>query len=136
MQTAILLLDFDLTIADTDYPAIHGLRHQAKHYINKLFSENFYIIVNTCRSGQFEDEARQYLIEQGVKFHLLNENHPGLIEAFGGDSRKLSGDINVDDTNLDSLVTPSNLNWVEIYNNIHRVVNQPNFKTRLHYIKS
>jgi hypothetical protein len=135
-QKAILLLDFDLTIAETDYPAIHGLKYQAKDFINKLYSEGFYIIVNTCRSGKFEDEAKQYLIDQGVNFHLINQNHPGLIEAFGGDSRKLSGDINVDDTNIDSLVNPTNLNWVEVYNNIHRVINLPNFKSRLHYVKN
>ena len=39
-----IAIDFDDTIADTTFPQINGLKHQADIYINKLYSEGFNII--------------------------------------------------------------------------------------------
>lgn len=103
----ILLCDFDETICHVPhFPRIDGIRKGAKKYINKLYDEGHYIIINTCRTDKYETEcydatnAISYLFDAGIKYHQFNDNHPKLIEYFGNNCRKLSGDIHIDDKNL------------------------------------
>lgn len=125
---ALLAIDFDKTIADSDYPHIHNLRPNAKEVLNRLHEEGFYIIINTCRSDGYEEEVRQYLNSQEVKYHHVNTNHPGLCEYYKADSRKISADIYIDDKSLETLLDPETcLNWINIYNNIQKVISMPTF---------
>lgn len=105
----IIVLDFDKTIANTDYPIIHGLFANAKQAINKWYSQGAYIIINTCRSSKSELEAEMYLLKEGINFHKINNQHPNNLHQYGSDiqidnkldSRKIFGHINFDDTNAD-----------------------------------
>ena len=83
-------IDCDGTIWENDYPKIGKLKPDVKYYINKLYNEGFIILINTCRSGRFADDARDFLITNGIKYHYFNENALELIKKYGSDCRKLS----------------------------------------------
>lgn len=113
----ILAIDFDNTIVDVrEFPHIHGFRKGAKQYINKLYEEGYYVIIWTCRTDNAtctdNSDAVRFLKENGVKFHLVNDNHYALQNHFGNNCRKISADIYVDDKGL----WPFNiLNWFWLY---------------------
>lgn len=144
---AILLIDFDDTVVDSKYPRIIGLKPKVKEIINKLYLEGFYIIINTCRTGDQELKVIQYLRDVGILFHRINTNHPGLISYFKEDSRKLSGDIHIDDKNIECLhrsTTYCDLNmkssykasyWENQYKMIHEIINSKNFKSILNLVQ-
>lgn len=105
MKLPILLcVDFDLTIADTKYPTINGLRKGAKKYINKLVEHGFHVTVWTCRTDEGTNQdltaAVKFLANEGVHFHGVNQNYPPLIKCFKNDCRKISADWYIDDKGL------------------------------------
>ena len=99
----IISIDYDDTIVYADYPNIGLIKPYAREVINQLYHEGHTIIINTCRSGEHEAAAAQYLIEKGVKFHYINENHPDCIALHDNDSRKIFADIYIDDKQLGGL---------------------------------
>ena len=115
----IISCDFDQTIAKVPhFPRIDGLRKGAKKYINKLYDEGHYIIINTCRTDNYENECYDatnavcYLLDCGIRYHHMNNNHPQLMEYFQSNSRKISCDIGIDDRNLSLFGLPP---WWLIY---------------------
>lgn len=113
----ILAIDFDQTIAKVpNFPRIDGLRKGAKKYINKLYNEGYYIIINTCRTDTDscldETYAKIFLHEQGIKWYRFNANHKGLMNYFNSDSRKISADLYIDDKGLWLFGIP---NWFWLY---------------------
>lgn len=109
-QKLTLAVDFDGTIVHEEYPNIGTLRDGAKDVINQLYDDGHYIIINTCRADQTELEAAHFLYEQGIHFHSINQNQPGRILKYGGDCRKISADLYIDDRSINGL--PS---WDDIY---------------------
>jgi len=105
-----LAIDFDNTIVEEKYPDIGNLLPNAKKYINKLYEQGYFIIINTCRANEQEAEAEDFLYRKGIHFHKLNENQPGRILQYGTDCRKISADIYIDDKNLGGLP-----DWKTIY---------------------
>ena len=118
MRRLTLAIDFDNTIAENDYPQIGPLIKNAKKYVNKLYDDGHFIIINTCRAGREEKEAAHFLYMNGVRFNLINQNNPHKILMFGEDCRKISADIYVDDKNLGGLPP-----WKEIYERINAFAN-------------
>lgn len=107
---AIISIDYDDTIVHADYPNIGTIKPHAREVINNLYNEGHFIIIWTCRSGEHESAAAQYLIEMGVKFHHINENHPENIVQYDSDSRKIFADIYIDDKQLGGLPE----SWIDI----------------------
>lgn len=113
----IIAIDFDSTIVNIDkFPHIHSLRKGAKTYINKLYNAGYYIIIWTCRTDAATcydmSDAVKYLNDNGIKFHLINDNHYALKNHFRNNSRKVSADIYVDDKGLWPFGIP---NWYILY---------------------
>lgn len=115
----ILSIDFDQTIAKVPhFPKIDGLRKGVKKYINKLYDEGHYIIINTCRTDSYNfeifhaTEAITFLDECGIKYHQFNNNHPELIKYFKVDCLKTSADIYIDDKGMWLFGIP---NWFWLY---------------------
>lgn len=140
MHKAIIAVDFDDTIAHSKYPEILGLKKDAKQYINKLFDEGYYIIVNTCRSGKEQERVVKFLFDNGVKYHQINENHPKLIKIFKEDSRKISCDFYLDDKNIEMALirihsTKDECPWRGYYKSITSVVSHKNFTSILNFKK-
>lgn len=131
-KQTILAIDFDHTIANIiNFPHIDGLRSNAKFYINKLYDEGFYHIINTCRDCENEKQAIEFLKSEGVKFHLVNDNHPDLINFYGTNCRKICADFYIDDKNIDTLLNPDSHNWANIYQNIHKIVGADSYRSHL-----
>lgn len=105
-----IALDFDGTIVDSDYPTIVRLKDNAKDVITRLHQEGHRILINTCRGGIEQEEAKQFLLANDVPFDTINENHPELIRKYGNDSRKLGADIYVDDKGLFC----ESIDWLDI----------------------
>jgi hypothetical protein len=128
---AVLSIDFDKTIVDSDFPTIHALRENARDMINLLYDEDFYIIINTCRSGPHEKDCKDFLDDHDIKYHQINQNCPLLCDFYDCDSRKISADIYIDDKDINAILNPKYLDWIYLYNSIQRIVYGSNFKSSL-----
>lgn len=111
----ILAVDFDLTICMSDYPKLGLERKDAGLYLNKLVSEGYGIVINTCREGLPLAEAIKWLHKNNIPYHYINCNFPHLITFFGADCRKISAQMYIDDKGVDELPE-----WNEIYNKINK----------------
>lgn len=103
MAGKIISIDYDDTIVYADYPNIGAIKPHAREVINNLYNQGHTIIIWTCRSGEHETMAADYLRSLGVKFHHINENHPDNIAQYDSDSRKIFADIYIDDKQLGGL---------------------------------
>lgn len=119
-QTVRIAVDFDGTVAELAYPEIGEPRKDAKYFINKLYDEGYTIMLNTCRTGDHEILVKDWMKEQGIKYHTINTNLKEDIEFYGCDSRKISADVYIDDKCVAGL--PS---WEEIYDIITNKFNPP-----------
>jgi hypothetical protein len=107
---ATISIDYDDTIVYQDFPNTGTIKPNAKEVINRLYDEGHHILIWTCRAFERVQTAKDYLIECGVRFHLINENLPSNIEQYGGDTRKMSADIYIDDRQLGGIPD----DWLEI----------------------
>jgi hypothetical protein len=96
----ILAIDFDGTICRGKFPNIDGLQPYAKEVINRLYKSGHYIIINTCRSGDQLTEAVNWMLQQGIPFNRVNDNHPDQSALYNNNSRKVNADVYIDDRNL------------------------------------
>lgn len=94
-----IVIDFDGTIVTNKYPEIGDVKRWAPEVINGWYDEGHYILINTCRADEDIPKVETALERAGISYHEINNNHPARIKAFGGDCRKLSGDIYIDDLN-------------------------------------
>lgn len=100
MKKLTICIDVDGTIVVSQYPKIGNLMLHAKETINKWYDEGHTIVIGTCRAGQMAEDAEAFLIRNNIKYHYFNENAKHLIEKYGTDTRKLSGDIYFDDKSM------------------------------------
>lgn len=97
----IISIDFDGTIVREAWPDIGAPLPGAIAAIRKLHASGHTIIINSCRVGAPEDSMRQWLAEHlpGCIDHI-NENDPKRCASFGGDCRKISADVYIDDKSI------------------------------------
>lgn len=95
----IIAIDFDGTISRGKYPAIDGLQPYAAEVINRLYQAGHYLIINTCRSGEQCLEAVNFMLQHGIPFHRVNDNHPEQTALYNN-SRKIYAHLYIDDKNL------------------------------------
>jgi len=94
----IIAVDFDGTIVQDFYPHIGPQRLGAASCLKWLKERGHTIILNTCRTGKYLDIAQWYCTSHfGFKFDQYNENDPERIKLYGGDCRKISADLYLDD---------------------------------------
>ncbi len=98
MKKLVVGIDFDGTIVKSKYPKIGRFKFGAKFVCRWLYRRGHTLILWTCREGPLLDEALWACWRNGINFHCWNENAEERIERYGGDCRKLSCDILVDDT--------------------------------------
>jgi hypothetical protein len=96
----LIIIDFDGTIVHDSWPEIGTIKPNAKAVINRLFDAGHKIVINTCRADGYAAAAYDWLISHGIQFHAFNENLPELVDYYGSDCRKISGDVYIDDKNL------------------------------------
>lgn len=87
--------DFDGTLVENAFPSIGDIIYGRVEYLNKLWEDiSNVIIITTCRSGNFENQARKFLLDNKIPFDFINEN-----PMFETGSRKLFANVYYDDRN-------------------------------------
>lgn len=69
-------------------------------WLNERQAEGHTIILWTCRVGEALDRAVEFCIRNGFAPDYINENAPWIIEAFGGDTRKIFANKYIDDASV------------------------------------
>ena len=95
----IIAVDFDGTLAVTDYPKIIRPIHQTIRFCKVQQMCGATIILNTCREGALLDEAVEWCKQHGLVFDYVNENVPERVAIYG-DCRKIYADKYLDDHNM------------------------------------
>ena len=95
----IVAVDFDGTLAVTDYPEIISPITETINFCKKRKSKGDTLILHTCREGKPLEDAVKWCEKQGVTFDYVNENTKEKIAEYG-DSRKIYADVYVDDHNI------------------------------------
>lgn len=78
MEAPIIAIDFDGTIVEHEFPRIGKLNYKADYIIKKLKSRGCRLILWTCRSGEYLDEAIEFCSKHGIEFDAINDNIPEL----------------------------------------------------------
>ena len=96
----IYAIDFDGTLCINEYPNIGQPIYKTIIFCKERKADGHKLILWTCRSGKYLDEAVAWCKVQGLTFDAVNENLPEMIELFDNDCRKVFADRYIDDKNL------------------------------------
>ena len=119
----VIVIDFDGVCVEEEYPYIGRPLPNAVKVINKLYDQGHTIIIWSCREGESLEEAIEALDLHGFKYHHINQNCPERKKRFGGiDSRKVGGDVYIDDKCLPYLL--KGIDWLEIDKMLTFVLNK------------
>lgn len=99
-EQMIFAVDFDNTLAYTEYPLIIAPIYPMITFVKQARLGGHKIILNTCRQGKSLEEALEWCKSHGLEFDAVNENLKERIDEYGGDCRKISADYYIDDLNL------------------------------------
>lgn len=106
----ILAIDFDGTLHMGHFPEIGIPMPYAIEKMKQLKADGHYIIINTCRSNGDLLEAVNWMLEKGIPFDRVNDNHPDGIVRHNNNSRKVHADVYVDDKQVGGLPM-----WQDVY---------------------
>lgn len=103
----LISIDFDNTIARTNYPTVLEPIKETVDFIRALqkHSNAFMWVLNTCRQGKELEEAVEWLEKNQLYPDLVNENAVANEIKFGK-SDKISALIYIDDRNYGGLKVP------------------------------
>lgn len=93
----VIAVDCDGTIVRNKWPGMGELRFLVKPIIKWLQRRGHELVLFTCREGAYLDYARYCLKARGIEFKYYNENTQERITEYGGDCRKISADLYLDD---------------------------------------
>lgn len=95
-------IDFDGTIVEHMFPEIGAIKQNVVDKIKKWYAEGHTIIIWTCRTDQYAEEAKKFLDDNEIPYHYFNENPTN---PFGDRCRKILADVYLDDRalNVDDL---------------------------------
>jgi len=88
-----IAVDFDGTIVTNDFPNVIYPVPYAIDVLKKLINNGHRIILFTCRSGKYLNDALDYLIQNRIKLYGVNRN-PSVL---WGSSPKVVADLYIDD---------------------------------------
>jgi hydroxymethylpyrimidine pyrophosphatase-like HAD family hydrolase len=96
-ELVVWAVDFDGTLCELDYPNIGAPRKLVIEALKDFQRRGVKMILNTCREGELLAEALVWCEQHGLVFDAINDNLPELIEQYGGNCRKISADVYLDD---------------------------------------
>lgn len=102
----IIAVDFDGTLVTDKFPEIGEPIPETIDTLNEQVRKGAYIILWTCRVGERLKEAVDWCRDHEITIDAVNENLPGIIEAFGGDARKIFANEYWDDRAIPVAVDP------------------------------
>lgn len=86
----IIAIDFDGTLCENAWPEIGAPKWDIIQRAKAEQEAGTALILWTCREGERLENALAACREWGLTFDAVNENLPELIEAYGGDCRKVT----------------------------------------------
>ena len=108
-MSKVIAIDFDETITDnTPYPVTGMVRAEAKQYIKKLYEQGYTLILWTCRSGSYLEDAINVLQENDLLDYFSYINQDTVLRKIP--SRKIVADFYIDDRSC-----LGEINWKDIY---------------------
>lgn len=96
---SIIAVDFDMTLAVTEYPVILRPIPEVIAFCKKQKTLGDTLILHTCREGNELACALLWCYNQGLTFDYVNQNTAENIAQYG-DCRKIYADFYLDDHNL------------------------------------
>lgn len=100
LQAQVIAVDFDGTLCRNAWPEIGAPNERLIVLLKDRHRHGVKLILWTCREGEMLDAAVRWCAERGLTFDALNENLPERIAQYGGDCRKISADLYIDDKAL------------------------------------
>ena len=97
MKNKIIAIDFDGTLCVHAFPEIGEPIPETIAQAKEELRNGTRLILWTCRCNERLSAAVEWCAGQGLRFEAVNENLPDIIEAFGGDTRKIYADEYWDD---------------------------------------
>ena len=85
----IIAVDFDGCIVSNKSPEIGELIPETVARVKAEKEKGSRLILWTCRRDELLCAAIEFCTAHGIYFEAINENLPDIIEAFGGDTRKI-----------------------------------------------
>ena len=107
-------IDFDGTIVEHMFPEIGAIKKNVVDKMKEWYEQGHTIIIWTCRTDQYAEEARKFLDDNEIPYHYFNENPTN---PLGDWCRKILADVYLDDRalNVDDLDS-FNLSTLEFEN--------------------
>lgn len=99
-------IDFDGTIVDKSFPDIGNERESAVETMKQLQDDGHKIVLWTARSGEYKNNAVEWLKEKGFTPDAVNKN-PKNCKVFS--FPKVFADVYIDDRNF-----PPMTNWKDV----------------------
>lgn len=93
----IIAVDFDGTLVTNAWPEIGMPIISVIEYVKRRQKNGARLILWTNRTGEPLSKALAWCEENGIVLSAVNENLPDIIEAFGGDCRKIFANEYLDD---------------------------------------
>lgn len=112
----VYAIDFDGTLAYTEYPHIIRMNLALIEWIKQRQKEGDKFILWTCRENEYLRKALNRCAEHGLYFDAVNDNLPENIAEYGSNPRKVHADVYVDDRNI-----PADLKGYEFNSNVGRL---------------
>lgn len=94
----VIAVDFDGTLCREAWPKIGAANHKLIRLLKERQQERgVKLILWTCREGALLRDAVRWCAAHGLVFDAVNQNLPERIDQYGGDCRKVSADLYIDD---------------------------------------
>ena len=116
MKQNIIAVDFDGTLCENKWPEIGMPNEELIEYLKKRQANGEKLILWTSRNEEQTKEAVEWCKKYGLIFDAVNDNLPEIVEAFGGNCRKIFANEYIDDRNrsIGSCREKSNMErWAE-----------------------
>lgn len=116
MKQNIIAVDFDGTLCENKWPEIGMPNEELIEYLKKRQANGEKLILWTSRNEEQTKDAVEWCKKHGLVFDAVNDNLPEIVEAFGGNCRKIFANEYIDDRNcsISSCREKSNMErWAE-----------------------
>lgn len=94
-----IAVDLDgVLFEDGAWPVVGNIDYPMVEAVLRVKRRGWAVIFNTCRTGDALNTALLLLyLRAGLKPDYVNENHPDRCDYYGGDCRKISADLYLED---------------------------------------
>jgi hypothetical protein len=97
MTKLVLGIDFDGTIVEEGFPKIGKIKPNTVELMKKAYELGHLVIVWTARSGEYEQDAVNFLNENNIPYHYINCNPEDPFAIKGEQGRKIFCHYYLDD---------------------------------------